>query len=47
MLKEKDKIFSNMYGLKDRSINSVIARGQWDDTAKFIKKGSSWIIEEI
>ena len=47
MLKEKDKIFSNLYGFKDRSINSVIARGQWDDTAKFIKKGSSWIIEEI
>ena len=23
------------------------ARGHWDDTAKFIKKGSSWIIEEV
>ena len=47
MLKEKDKIFSNLYGFKDRSIDSVISRGQWDDTSKFIKKGSSWIIEEI
>ena len=47
MLKEKDKIFSNLYGVKDRGINSVISRGHWDNTAKFIKKGSSWIIDEV
>ena len=47
MLKEKDKIFSNLYGVKERGIDSVISRGHWDNTAKFIKKGSSWIIDEI
>ena len=44
MLKEKDKIFSNLYGIKERGIDSVISRGHWDNTAKFIKKGSSWMI---
>ena len=47
MLKAKDRIFSNLYGIKDRGINSVIKRGHWDNTVEFIKKGSSWIIEEI
>ena len=47
MLKEKDKIFSNLYGIKERGIDSVISRGHWDNTAKFIKKGSSWIIDEV
>ena len=38
MLKDKEKIFSNLYGIEDRDIDSVVSRGHWDNTAKFIKK---------
>jgi NADH-quinone oxidoreductase subunit F len=47
MLKDNDRIFTNLYGMFDRSLKGAKARGHWDGTEKFIKKGSSWIIEEI
>ncbi len=47
MLKEKDKIFSNIYGFEDRSIKGSMKRGDWSETRKFIQKDQEWIIEEI
>ena len=47
MLKDEDRIFSNLYGMKDRTIRGVKGRGHWDGTAKLIKKGAGWIIDEI
>ena len=47
MLKDKDRIFSNLYGMKNRSLKGTMERGHWDDTAKLMKKGPSWIIDEI
>ena len=47
MLKDEDRIFSNLYGMQDRSIKGVTDRGHWDGTAKLIKKGAGWIIDEI
>ena len=47
MLKDKDRIFSNLYGMKNRSLKGTMKRGHWDDTAKLMKKGPSWIIDEI
>ena len=34
MLADKDRIFTNLYGMLDRSLAGARARGQWDDTAE-------------
>ena len=47
MLKEKDKIFNNLYGDKSYSLADAKNRGDWDQTSDLIKKGSDWIIEEM
>ena len=47
MLKEKDKIFNNLYGDGSYSLPSAKSRGDWDQTSNLIKKGSDWIIEEM
>ena len=47
MLDEKDRIFTNLYGHRDRSIKGAIQRGSWTDTKKILVKGSDWIVEEI
>ena len=47
MLHEKDRIFTNLYGHRDRSIKGAIQRGAWTNTKKILVKGSDWIVEEI
>ena len=47
MLKDKDKIFSNLFGDKPSSLKEAQVRGDWDKTNDFIIKGSDWIIEEV
>ncbi len=47
MLKEKDKIFKNLYGFQDWSLKGAQYRGIWKDTKELINKGSDYIVEEI
>jgi NADH-quinone oxidoreductase subunit F len=47
MLKDQDRIFTNIYGMHDRSLKGAIARGHWDGTAGIIKKGRDWIVNEM
>ena len=47
MLEDKDRIFTNLYGLGDRSLKGARARGQWDNTKALIDKGRDWIITEM
>jgi NADH-quinone oxidoreductase subunit F len=47
LLKEKDRIFKNIYGFGDRSIKGAIERGHWTETKKLLFKDRDWIIEEI
>ena len=47
MLKEKDKIFKNLYGQDDWSLLGAYRRDIWSNTKDIIKKGSEFIIEEI
>jgi len=47
MLKEKDKIFKNIYGYDDWDIEGSRKRGIWSNTKDLIAKGSDYIIEEI
>ncbi len=47
MLKDSDRIFQNIYGLRDTSLAGAKAIGDWDGTGKLIAKGRQWIVDEI
>ena len=47
MLKDQDRIFTNLYGMQDRSLKGARARGQWDGTKDILAKGRDWIIQEM
>ncbi|RFP89737.1 NADH-quinone oxidoreductase subunit NuoF [Rhodobacteraceae bacterium 63075] len=47
MLKDQDRIFTNLYGMHERTLRGAQARGHWDGTAKIIQKGRDWIIDEM
>ena len=47
MLKEEDRIFTNLYGYESPGLAASKKRGDWKDTKKFIKKGHDWIIDEV
>ncbi len=47
MLKDEDRIFTNLYGMHDRGLAGARARGHWDGTAGIIAKGRDWIVEEM
>ena len=47
MLQDKDRIFTNIYGMHDRSLKGAQARGHWDNTADLLGKGAPWIIDQM
>ncbi len=47
MLKDQDRIFTNLYGMHERTLAGAKARGHWDGTAAIIAKGRDWIIDEM
>ena len=47
MLDDKDRIFTNLYGLHDWRLEGARARGAWDGTKAIIDKGRDWIINEM
>ncbi len=47
MLRDEDRIFTNIYGWEPSSLKAAQARGDWDDTKTLIKKGRDWIIDEM
>ena len=47
MLADKDRIFTNLYGLHDWGLEGAKQRGAWDGTKVFIDKGHDWIIDEV
>ena len=46
-LSDKDRIFTNLYGLEHWGLDAARKRGDWDGTAAIIAKGRDWIVEEI
>jgi len=46
-LSDKDRIFTNLYGLHDWRLEAARRRGQWDRTGELIAKGRDWIINEV
>ena len=47
MLKDQDRIFTNIYGTKDKSLKGAMARGHWDGTKQLLEKGRDWIVNEV
>ncbi len=47
MLKDQDRIFTNLYGMHDRSLKGAMLRGHWDGTAGILANGRDWIIEQV
>ena len=46
-LRDEDRIFQNIYGMKDRTLAGAKARGLWDDTAGIIGRGRDAILDEM
>ncbi len=47
MLKDQDRIFTNIYGMHDRTLACARARGHWDGTACIIYNVLDWIIQQM
>ncbi|MCZ6901362.1 MAG: NADH-quinone oxidoreductase subunit NuoF [Rickettsia endosymbiont of Ixodes persulcatus] len=47
MLKEEDKIFTNLHGQQSHDLKSSKKRGDWDNTKALLDRGRDFIIEEV
>jgi NADH-quinone oxidoreductase subunit F len=47
MLKDEDRIFTNLYGWMDSGLAGAKKRGDWQNTAKLLKLGHDGIVEQI
>jgi NADH-quinone oxidoreductase subunit F len=47
MLKDQDRIFTNLYGMHDRSLKGAMKRGHWDGTAAILQRGRDVLIEQV
>jgi NADH-quinone oxidoreductase subunit F len=47
MLHDQDRIFTNIYGMHDRSLQGAQRRGHWDGTAGILQKGRDWIVDQM
>ena len=46
MLRDEDRIYTNLYGFEAWALKSAKARGDWDGTKAILGKGRDWIVEE-
>lgn len=47
MLKDSDRIFTNLYGFQSADLKASQGRGDWDKTKNFLAQGRDWLIEEV
>jgi len=47
MLRDQDRIFTNIYGFDDVGLAGARARGDWDGTKGLVAKGREWIVDEV
>ena len=47
MLKDEDRIFTNLYGMRERTLDGARRRGHWDGTADIIARGRDGIVDEM
>ena len=46
ILEDKDRIFTNLYGLQDWRLEAAKQRGAWNATADMLSAGRDWIINQ-
>ena len=47
MLRDQDRVFTNLYGIHDWRLAGARARGDWDNTKALLEKGRDAIIDEV
>ncbi len=47
MLKDRDRVFTNLYGFHDWRLEGARSRGAWDNTKAILDKGQDWIIDQV
>ena len=47
LLEDKDRIFQNLYGLKDWRLEAAKKRGAWLGTKEMIEQGHDWVIDQV
>ncbi len=47
MLKQEDRIFINLHGFEDNSLQAALKRGDWSNTKDILNHGKQWIIENV
>ena len=47
MLTDKDRIFTNLYGLQSPGLEAAKKRGAWDGTKFLLEQGRDWIVNEM
>lgn len=47
MLQDRDRVFTNLYGVHDWRLAGAKKRGDWDGTKAILDKGRDWIITEM
>ncbi len=47
MLKEQDKIFTNLYGYESASLEQARKRGDWNNTKQFLDNGAEWLMQQV
>ncbi len=47
MLRDSDRIFTNLYGIHDWKLAGARSRGDWDGTKDIIAKGRDWIVTQV
>ena len=47
MLQDKDRIFTNLYGLHSPGLEAAKKRGAWHLTKEMLDQGPDWICDQI
>ena len=47
MLKQQDRIFTNLYGYESAGLEAARKRGDWNRTKEFLDQGAEWLIQQI
>ena len=47
ILEDKDRIFTNLYGVHDWGLEGAKARGCWNGTREMLKQTPEWICDQI
>lgn len=47
ILEDKDRIFTNLYGLQDWRLEGAKKRGAWNATKDMLDCGRDWVIDQV